>query len=483
MKKTFLVNPLHGNGEVKTNLKTPLSATWFPFKGRSGNTHPGAVLPFGKLSVCAYSGGYSSGYGNNRVNSGDPIRALYDAKKIAGLSHLHHSGTGFIGYFYNYVLTTVECGTLRPPTLYDLCDEVARPGYYATTAGKDGVRYEGTTSSTAIYHRYTLPEGKDDWRVRVDFSNDGLYANEGAAVMRFDAGEAELAIIDPHTVLSTVVLQGLPIHFCFHCSGGEAQLWIDDQPTDAQALTTSGVGGRRFGCAFSLTAPIGTSCLTISAKSRDKALADNLWARGADFDAVAAAADEIWEHTLGAVEIEADERELGIFYSNLYHTLIKPSDWSGESFYYEDEEFLLDFITLWDIYKTQLPLLFTLYPEISRKLVRTYALLGEHIGCMPNSYGLTKHIMAEANQAKLLAGNLFCDAYYRGVEGVDYPWVFRALNEEMQREDYREFFVTGNAARTTHTLDLAECCGNSAAIARELGLDDIADRLVPHADN
>ncbi len=479
-KKTDIVNVFQGNGRVKTEPTAGIAKAWFPFKGMSGNTHPGAQLPFGKLSVCAYSGAYPTGYGNNRVNSGGPVQDLYDAKKIFGMAHLQHSGTGFIGYFYNYALTTVFTGALRRPEMCDLADESARPGYYAATAKQSGVRYEGTTSKTAIYHRYTMPAAEDN-RVMIDFSNDGLYEAPDTPTIRFDAGDALLRIVDEHTVVASVVLQEIPVYFCAHCTGGNVRLWENYEIGDAIELKTDGANGRRFGCVFELDGNQGGLCLTISARSIDKALADNVASRRADFDTVVAEADAAWEEKLSVIDIKADDRNKEIFYSNFYHTLTKPADWSGESFYYEDEDFLLDFITLWDIYKTQVPLLFSLYPEISQKIVRTYALLGDHIGLMPNSYGLTKRMNIEANQARLLASYMFCDAYYRDVRGVDYRWAFRTLADEMKKDRYCSFFETGECERTTHTLDLAECCGNVADISKELGLDDIATALEPYA--
>ncbi len=482
IKKTDIVNVFQGNGTVKTEPLEGIAKAWFFFKGLSGNTHPGAQLPFGKLSVCSYSGGYSTGHGNNRVNCGEPVRELYDGKKIFGLSHLHHSGTGFIGYFYNYALTTAFSGELRKPEMHDLADESGRPGYYTATAKQSGVKYEGTTSTTAIYHRYTMPTATDN-KVMIDFSNDGLYEGQGGAPIRFDAGDATLSVIDEHTVTATVVLQGLPVHFCAHCTGGSVKLWENYQTIDATELKTNGEGQRKFGCVFELDGDKGELCLTISARSTDKALSDNIAARGADFDTVAAKASEAWEDKLSVIDIDTDDRNKEIFYSNFYHTLAKPSDWSGESFYYEDEDFLLDFTTLWDIYKTQVPLLFSLYPEISKKLVRTYALLSNNVGLMPNAYGLSKRMDVESCQARLLASYLFCDAYYRDVQGVDYKWAFRALADETKGDQYKHFFETGACERTTHTLDLAECCGNVSDIADELGLSDISSALRPYAGN
>ena len=168
-KKTPIVNMLQGSGIVKTEPLEGLAKNWFFFKGLSGNTHPGAQLPFGKLSVCGYSGGYPTGYGNKMINCGEPIKPLYDANKLIGFTHLHHSGTSAIGYYYNYALTTAFYGDLREPELHDPIDEAARPGYYAVTDAQTGIRYEGTVSRDAVHHRYTF--GSTGGRILVDFTN------------------------------------------------------------------------------------------------------------------------------------------------------------------------------------------------------------------------------------------------------------------------------------------------------------------------
>ncbi len=486
-KKTYIVSPFQGNGELRTEKREGISSSWYIFKGRCGNTHPGAQLPFGKYSVCAYSGGYSTGYGNNRLNSGEPVKALYDCKKIFGLTHQHHSGAGNMGYFYNYALTSVFFGELRVPDMNDIVDEISHPGYYSATAKQSEIRYEGTISEKAVYHRYTLPQ--IGGRVMIDFSNDGLYDNieeyvsNPAAKLEFDAGDAAFTVIDEHTVCASVVLQGLTLHFCVYSSGKNATLWENYKELTQKELKTSGESGRKFGCVFELDGNIGETCLTISLRSADKALADNIAARNADFDETVRAADAIWEKRLSAIEIKTDKRNEEIFYSNLYHSLTKPSDWMGESPYYDENDFLVDISTFWDIYKTQVPLLDTLYQDISKKLIRTYAYLNREIGVMPNAFGLTRRINAESNQARLLASYLFCDAYYRGVPDIDYEWAFKTLANEMRSEQYREFFQNGRCEKTTHTLDIAECCGNVSDIAKELALDEISNEFEPYSHN
>lgn len=477
-KKTDYVNVFQGNSVVKTEPREGVADAWHFIKGLSGNTHPGAQLPFGKLSVGCYSGGYPTGYGNNQLNTGDPVKPLYDEKKMLGVAHLQHNGTGAVGYYYNYAVTTAFFGALRAPELHGICDETARPGYYTVTDACTNIKTELTTDQTAAFHRYVFP--KENGRLSVDFSNDGLYPHKA---LHHPAGKAELHVIDAQTVTATVELQGVPLYFCVYCNGGNATLWENHTETTAQVLKTSGENGRTFGCMFCTDGVTASVCVAISSKSEQKALEDNRKARVRDFDTVRAEADHAWETALSRIEIQAEPREMEIFYSNLYHSLVKPSDWSGESFYYDAEPFLVDFTTLWDIYKTQLPLLFTLYPKISEKIVQTYLLLGQTIHAMPNAFGLCKKLNVEANQARLLAGYLFCDAYYRGVRGANNPQIVQALRQELKNDAYRAFFEQGECERTTHTLDLAECCGNLAQMAQELGFTEIAAELQPYTTN
>ena len=93
------VDVFYGNGEVDHFSEEGLSSKWFYIKGLCGNTSPHAVLPFGKMSVGAYSGGYPTGYGTHRPNSCGGIKKIAEPMRIRGFSHLHQSGTGGIRYY------------------------------------------------------------------------------------------------------------------------------------------------------------------------------------------------------------------------------------------------------------------------------------------------------------------------------------------------------------------------------------------------
>lgn len=101
---TKYVDVFHGTGEIELPQPEGAAASWHAIKGLCGNTSPGAVLPFGKYSVAPYSGGYSSGYGVNRMNCGGPIGRIGDAMRLRGFSHFHNSGTGATNIYYNYAV-------------------------------------------------------------------------------------------------------------------------------------------------------------------------------------------------------------------------------------------------------------------------------------------------------------------------------------------------------------------------------------------
>ena len=104
--------------------------------------------------------------------------------------------------------------------------------------------------------------------------------------------------------------------------------------------------------------------VAFSFRSREKASANRLSA-AQDFSAAKRIAEKSWENGLGRIQVEGGtQAQQKTFYTALYHSLIKPSEAQNESpFWPWDGPFFFDFSTLWDMYKTQLPLVLTLFPD------------------------------------------------------------------------------------------------------------------------
>ena len=100
------VDPFLGSAATALPPPTGLAATWWWPKPQVGNTHPGAVHPFGMVSACAYSGAYPTGYGQYELNTEGVPPPLFDRLQASGFTHFQQSGTGAILKYYNYFRVT-----------------------------------------------------------------------------------------------------------------------------------------------------------------------------------------------------------------------------------------------------------------------------------------------------------------------------------------------------------------------------------------
>ncbi|MBO5220194.1 MAG: glycoside hydrolase family 92 protein [Clostridia bacterium] len=463
------VNSFHGCGEIDLPKPEGIAAAWHFIKALTGNTHPGALLPFGKYSACAYTGGYPTGYGINKLNCGGPIGKIADKLEFIGMSHFQHSGTGAIGVYYNYALTSPSNGDVTFEKR-DILAEEAAPGWYA--AKLDGILAEVTVTEKAVLHRYTFDQ--PDAVIAIDFAHDGLYfrGEKEAACGRVTAvSETELQ--------AEVVLHGLRWYFCAICEDAAGAYCGDHQAEiSREALSLEPLTG-----VFRIPeAGAHTIKLAASLRSMEHAAA---MAHGetASFDEAKAAAYNTWDEALSKIDIDTDDpREREIFYSNFYHTLTKPCDFAGESFFegYGDGAFFTDLATMWDIYKTQLPLLFTLYPDISEKLLASLRRLAEVTEGYPHCLILTTDLKTESNQARMLSEHSICDAYYRGIPG-DYRHLLTLAEKDAARfaDDLAK---PGGCEKAAHTVDMTCAFRAMADVARELSMDALAEKFAALAE-
>ena len=462
------VDVFHGSGRIDLPEPEGIAKSWHFIKAICGNTHPAACLPFGKLSAGCYCAGYPTGYGNHRGNtSPDNLRTFGEKAKCSGFSHLHQSGTGAIDIYYNYALTTPFYGDLiESASFFEMGGESAKPGYYTVKLKESGILCELTASESAVVHRYTFSE--PGGQIAVDISNDGFINNDPNH--RGYSDRALIRLAGQNAFEAEVVMQGLPLYIYGICeSAAGICLWRDYLPLKDLTELSLGRVMDDYGVFFTLPGKGAHEFrLSISAKSMEKARRDAL-AETRAFDSVATDAYDKWNGALGKIEIEApDERDMRIFYSNFYHTLVKPSDWSGESFVGGSSDFVIDLATMWDIYKTQLPLLFSLYPEISRKIISTFLSFCKAEGYMPHTLTLSNlHKNDHSSQARMLAGHSICDAYYRGVEG-DYSQALEAAKTDLFSKHFDDFHRK-RVTRATHVVDIAEGCAAISALANSMG--------------
>lgn len=157
-----------------------------------------------------------------------------------------------------------------------------------------------------------------------------------------------------------------------------------------------------------------------------------------DFDAVRAAANDVWETALQQVTVETnDEKSKRVFYTAFYHAMQHPrlmSDVDGtypafagnyqfkktlRGNYYDD-------FSMWDIYRAQLPLFQLLNPVLTNQLVQSLIIKGEQGGWLPifpcwNSY--TAAMIGDHVSAYIAS------AYNKGLRNYDVPAAYRLMRK------------------------------------------------------
>lgn len=469
MKKlSDYVNVFQGSGEINLPKPEGLAKKWLFIKAQCGNTTPAAAYPFGKATVCAYTGGYPTGYGDRQPNSCGHPRKI-DAK-VHGFSHMHVSGTGAIRDYYNYAVTfSIPSNELKAIS-EDFVSEKAHPGYYSATLS-NGTRFEGTVSKKIALHRYSMScEGL----LAIDFSNDGLVRGEGEFSKRFFSypDDLEVKIISENTVTAHGKFHGIDLYFAAYCKDSRgAFLWENYEIKPANTIRHT---NKELRCGAAFKVPKNAEMRLAISFDSEKAALLMIEEEKRSFDEVLSDTEAVWEEHFGRVKIKSrDEKFLEIFYSNLYHTLIKPCTGAGESFRYDISrgggKFCFDLSTLWDIYKTALPFIFTFYPEISEEIVITLLNIIEKEGYSPITLTAAKN-SDDSVQARMLAEIAFADYYFRYGKHRD-----RMLSAaETDLKSNPDFLDSGYCERYTHILDICEALGAMAEIAREGGRERIA---------
>ena len=438
-----LVNPFWGNAGTASPAAVGMARNWNWLKAQTGNTHPGALVPCGWVSVVPYSGAYSSGYGINGVSSCGPAPVALERKYAWGFSHFHTSGVGYIGYFYNYFLVTPVARGKSAEQRSCLDNEVATPGYFSGTLTDYGVDFELTAGKYAAFHRCNFTAANSG-KVCLDVELLGLDRDIVGERKKEHIEQFEIIPCGENRWHGSVFANGVRIFFAVAFAGN-----ITSANVEGGKITVS-VDGRNVDSvmAFSM----------VDIDEADKRLAE---AVSTGFDAARTAAAEEWQKRLSTVRAEFADASAGeVFYSALYHSLVKPAD-TGKRF--------IDFQTMWDVYRTQLPLVLAICPDIAKKMLDSMLDTIEEFGFFPNGYLMTDDYHHDDNQATALIVYTLCDGFNRGYI-TDYSRLKKALMTEFGHADISQ-------RSPTHKLDIAGALRAAAEVAAKAGDAEYAAQL------
>lgn len=399
-----------------------------PFWGvEGGNVFPGACLPFGMVRV------------GPDAEFPTPTSGYSSTKPIIGFSHTHLSGTGGGGRYGN-VLITPTVGPLKIENRPSLArsNEYSKPGYYAITLQrKDGdVHTDITCTNKTALHRHQFYT----WNK----NQDSLIGNVFVDVAHMISRNPKDNVIDGSiTILSSTEAEGwgkytggwggdIPYQVFFSIrfnkpafSSGTWTNFGSQIDSAAQAVSGKGVGGYfrfRLKQKDEVMAKVSISYLNTDQAEKNLNSELKTW----DFDQVRQQAAKAWNNKLDKVKIKGGSPEQqSMFYSALYHTLIMPTDVSGENPKWNSQEpHFWDHYCLWDVFRCLMPLHSIIYPAEQRKIIRSLLDIYKNRGWLSDAWiaGDFANIQGGTNADVVLA-----DAMVKNLGGFDRNLAFEAM--------------------------------------------------------
>ncbi|NQT27495.1 glycoside hydrolase family 92 protein [candidate division KSB1 bacterium] len=405
-----------------------------PFIGtsNSGNTFPGAVLPFGMVSVGPHTETDScrSGY-----ISGRPY--------FYGFGHVHLSGTG-CPELGNIILAPTTGNVKHDTSGYrsTYARQSAMPGFFETNLTSFNIHAEMTATIHTSLNRYTFPECDGDANILLDVSQRFSWNRDRDGYAR---------------IISPTEVEGWSLSGDF-CNTGNRQLvyfvaqfnkgatsfgtWTDDSLTADLETTGSQIGAYfRFQTKPSeeILVKVGISYVSIE----NARLNLNVEQPGWDFKSIRQNAYKAWNDELSRIDVKGGtEAQRTIFYTGLYHVMMHPNlfcDVNGEYPAMGSKEILnsnghkrYTVFSLWDTYRTVHPLLTLVYPDRQLDMIHSMVSMVRENGWLP------KWELA-SSETYVMVGDpavpVITDTYLKGLTGFDVETAYEAMKNSADDVD------------------------------------------------
>src|ERR1035437_10730089 len=396
----------------------------YPFRGVDwgGNVFVGAAVPFGMVKLGP----------DMETFDGRPSRCGYlSGRRILGFSHLHLSGAS--GKYGNILVAPVtgplDLADIKSPRI----EEVNHPGYYAATLTRYNIRAELTATRRVGFHRYTFPAAQQS-HLTVNIAHC-LNKGSDSESQHFLGGQVRL--------LSDHEAEGVGRYAGGWNKGGEYRVYfyivLDTPSTSAQTWRGNTLSldkevaineDRPLGATFNfrtragqvVQAKVALSFISTEQARQNVQSEIPAW----NFDVVRMASVENWNQALSRIRLrgETDSKRIQ-FYTAMYHTMLMPSDRTGENPGWQSTEpYYDDYYAIWDTYRSSGPLLTLIAPDRQRDLIRALIDIYRHTGYMPDARSGNDNGRTQGGSN---ADIVIADAYVKGLTGIDYPTAFEAM--------------------------------------------------------
>ena len=447
-----------------------------PLLGASGggNVFPGPAVPFGMIKP---------GPDMVAADKNDPNAGWNADGDIRGFSQTHVSGTGG-GAKYGNILILPTTGDPSPLNSQSpRADEHASAGLYSVKLSRFAIGVEITAASHAAIYRFRYPQ-TNQANLLFDVSHcllgDEKYGESQSLVA------SKIQVLSPTEVAGSTSVTGgwnkqpstYTVYFYARTDTPAASwgTWLDGhlQPgsksvsgpakTNAGAWLTFGAKAGR-----PVLMKIGISFISIDQSRRNLAVE----IPGFDFAPTHAAALAQWNRALAKVELKGETSEQAqIFYTALYHTMLMPTDRTGENpLWNSSEPYYDDYYAIWDIFRTSGPLLTLIAPERQAAIVRSLVDIYRHEGWLPDARSGNYNGRTQGGSN---AEFLITDAYIKGVKGIDWPTAFAAEVHDAEVSPADHFKEGRGGLGDWHSIGYVSTEGSdrSGSVNTEYAADD-----------
>ena len=393
------------------------SKTVNPFIGTdfTGNTYPGAQVPFGMVQLSP----------DNGLPGWDRIAGyFYPDSTIAGFSHTHLSGTG-AGDLYDisFMPVTLPYKEAEAPlgihSNFSHDNESAHAGYYQVYLTDYDINVELTATERCGVQRYTFPKAQSAIRLDLKKATNWDFTND-----------THIEVVDSVTIKGYRFSDGWArdqhVYFCTRFSTPFQSVDFDksDIVKEGKKIGTATIAQFNFNTQQGQQILVSTA---LSGTSMDGAV-KNLAAEVPtdDFDHYHQLAMKRWNNELGKIEIKSDDNDKKTnFYTALYHSMLAPTIYADvDGAYYGPDKQVhqadgwtnYSTFSLWDTYRAAHPLYTYTQPERANDMVKSFIAFAEQNGRLPvwNFYASETDMMIGYHSVPVIV-----DAYLKGIGDFD----------------------------------------------------------------
>ena len=480
----------------ESNLTLDYTQFVNPFIGTdfTGNTYPGAQVPFGMVQLSP----------DNGLPGWDRIAGyFYPDSTIAGFSHTHLSGTG-AGDLYDisFMPVTLPYNEAEQPlgihSKFSHEKESAYAGYYQVFLQDYKINVELTATERCGIQRYTFPKAES-----------AIFLNLKKAMNWDETQDSYIEQVDSVTLkgyrYSNGWARNQKIYFYTKFSRPFDSLQLDKSPIikDGKENGHGYIARINYNTSENEQIVIRTAISGVSMEGAERNFMAE--AQESDFDSYLCKAKKMWNDALGKIEVEnSDMDETVTFYTALYHSMLAPTiygDVDG-SYYGPDKKIHkadgwtnYSTFSLWDTYRAAHPLFTIIQPERVNDMVKSLIAFSEQNGRLPvwNMFGSETDMMIGYHSVPVIV-----DAYLKGIGDFDAETALKECVKTANLDDYRQIGLYKNMGYIPYdvvdkynsenwslskTLEYAFDDYCIALMAEKMGKEDLADNFYKRASN